>query len=82
MTSDRVFIDQNQYAKLIQEIPIERTEDPDRPQTNKEFKLYREATGKLNWLNEITRPDLFFDSFLLSFNNKDAKALKVKHIFL
>ena len=77
VTDEGIFIDQNEYTKAISEIPMDRAENPERPLTKDEFKLYRGATGKLIWLNEITRPDLSFDSLSLSYNNKSAK---VKHI--
>ena len=35
--------------------------------------MYRKATGKILWLNEQTRPDLSYDSLLLSYQNKSAK---------
>ena len=78
ITDDGILMDQNEYVNSINEIPIDKSEDPERPLTKQEFKLYRGATGKLIWLNEITRPDLSFDSLSLSFHNKDAK---VKHVF-
>ena len=77
VTSEGIYVSQNDYVKAIEEIEVDKNDDIERPLTKKEFKAYRGATGKLIWLNEITRPDISFDSLSLSFHNKDAK---VKHI--
>ena len=68
---------QDHYVNSIEEISIDKNEDPERPLNKTEFKAYRGVTGKLVWLNEATRPDLSFDSLCLSYHNKDAK---IKHI--
>ena len=77
VTSEGIYVSQNEYVNAIEEIDVDKNDDIERPLNKKEFKAYRGATGKLIWLNEITRPDISFDSLSLSFHNKDAK---VKHI--
>ena len=44
----------------------------DRPLTVQEFKEFRGAIGKLNWLQESTRPDLSYDTLSLSMKNRCA----------
>ena len=77
VTADCIYMRQDHYANSIEEIDIDKNEDPERPLNKKEFKAYRGITGKLVWLNEATRPDLSFDSLSLAYQNKDAK---IKHI--
>lgn len=73
VTPEGIFINQNEYANAIKEIPVDKNDNPERPLTKNEYKAYRGAIGKLIWLNEITRPDISYNSLTLSFNNKNAK---------
>ena len=77
VTNDGIIISQNDYVDSLEEIPNSETHDLDRQLSKEEFKLYRGAIGKLIWLNEQTRPDISFDSLLLSYHNRDAQ---VKHL--
>ena len=56
----------------MQEIRIENGKDNDRPLTVQEYKEFRGAIGKLNWLQESTRPDLSYDTLGLSMKNRSA----------
>ena len=73
VTPEGSYVSQNEYVNAIKEIEVDSYDDLERPLTKEEFKAYRGVTGKLIWLNEITRPDISFDSLSLSFHNKDAK---------
>ena len=59
---------------------IEDDSNPDRPLDRHEYKSFRGITGKLNWLQEITRPDLSFDSLQMSMKTRNATVSDVKKL--
>ena len=63
---NEIVLDQNDYAESIEEIDVDAKDDNKRPLTREEYKLFRGVTGKLNWLAEMTRPDLSYDCLNLS----------------
>ena len=65
------------YTDALEEIPWTKGDDPERSLNKEEFLSYRKVTGQLLWLNSQSRPDLSFDSLMMSTHNKDAK---VRHI--
>ena len=67
-----IIIDQLDYAESLEEIDINPKDDNKRPLTKDEYKKFRGITGKLNWLAEMTRPDLSYDCLDLSCHTKSA----------
>ena len=65
-------MNQKTYCDSLQEIKIENGKDNDRPLTRQEYKEFRGAIGKLNWLQESTRPDLSYNTLRLSMKNRNA----------
>jgi hypothetical protein len=74
---DGIYISQNDYTESMEEIQIDKDDDPERQLNRKEYTNFRKVIGQFIWLNEQTRPDLSFDTLSLSFNNKNAQ---VKHL--
>ena len=48
--------------------------------SKEKFKLFRGASGKLQWLAEMTRPDLAYDCLEMSSHGKDATKKDLKAI--
>ena len=71
-TSEGIEVNQRTYCDSLQEIKIENGRDNDRPLTVQEYKEFRGAIGKLNWLQESTRLDLSYDTLSLSMKNRSA----------
>ena len=67
-----IVIDQIDYAESMNEIEIDPKDENKRPLTKDEYKKFRGVTGKLNWLAEMTRPDLSYDCLDLSCHTKSA----------
>ena len=47
------------------EVNIQEPKEADRPLSKEEFKDYRGCIGKLNWLCEVSRPDVAFETLEL-----------------
>ena len=45
-----------------------------------EYKEFRGPIGKLNWLQESTRPDLSYDTLSLSMRNRSATVGDLKKV--
>ena len=71
-TEEGVEINQNSYCYSLREIKIGDGRSNDVPLTTQELKEFRRAIGKLNCLQESTRPDLSYDTLSLSMKNRDA----------
>ena len=65
-------IDQLDYAESIAEIEINPKDENKRELTKYGYKNLRGVTGKINWLAEMTRPDLSYDCLDLSCHTKSA----------
>ena len=72
LTERGIEINQAKYCESIQEIPVPDKKNTERELTLEEYKMFRGAIGKLNWLQESTRPDLSFDNLNMSMKNKNA----------
>ena len=68
------------YCKTLQEIEVPIKKDTKRPLNKKEYKDFRGAIGKLNWLQGQTRPDLSYDNLNMSMKAKNAKVHDVNKI--
>ena len=77
-TGDEIVLDQNDYVESLQEIDVDPKDDNKRALTKEEYKKFRGATGKLNWLAEMTRPDLSYDCLNLSCHTKSATIGDIK----
>ena len=67
-----ITVDQGQYCESLQEMHINDNKDKDRELSKDEYMQFRGLVGKLNWLQECTRPDLSFDSLMMSMKTKKA----------
>ena len=76
-TSAGIEINQQEYCNSIQEINIPDKRNTDRELNTEEYKAFRGAVGKLNWLQEATRPDLSFDTLNMSMKTKHATVADV-----
>ena len=75
-----ITIDQNQYCNSLAEMKTRETRENDRELTKQEYTEFRGITGKLNWLQECTRPDLSFDSLTMSMKTRRATISDVKKL--
>ena len=65
---DGIILDQLDYIQNIEPISLTRDRhlQKEDPCTNKEATMYRQLVGKLNWIANQSRPDIFFDVCQLS----------------
>ena len=76
--SNAIVIDQKDYVESLEEIEIDPKDDNKRSLNKEEYKKFRGVTGKLNWLSEMTRPDLSYDCLNLSCHTKNATVADMK----
>ena len=76
--SGDIILSQKPYRDTLEEIPVDKLDDNNKPLTAMEFKAYRAASGKLTWLSEQTRPDVSYDVVNLTGHNKDATVKNLK----
>ena len=67
-TSQTIYIDQDAYIQSLQPLKLTslQTENKDIPLTAEERKMLRSMSGKLLWVTSQTRPDVAFDSCMVS----------------
>ena len=75
-----IVINQDAYRDGLEASDVDVKDDPSRSLTKKEYKEFRGAAGKLNWLSAMPRPDLAYESVEHSGHNKDAKVRDLKSI--
>jgi hypothetical protein len=75
-----IIIGQEAYKNSLDYVPIVDDDDVDKSLTKDEFKSFRGASGKLQWLAEMTRPDLSYDCLEMSSHGKDATKKDLKAI--
>ena len=63
---------QNEYRNSLKEIQIVDKENPNRELNADEYKQFHGMVGKIQWLNEGTRPDLAFNTLTMSMKTKKA----------
>ena len=71
-TEEGIEINQAKFCESISQIPVNNKRETERPLDKNEYKLFRGAIGKINWLQGSTRPDLSYDNLALSMKNKSA----------
>ena len=79
-TEDGIEMNQDNFCNSIEEIKINDKKNTDRDLTREEYAQFRGAVGKLNWLQESTRPDLSFDNLLMSMKSRNAKVSDVNKL--
>ena len=67
-TSGGIYIDQHDYVDEIGHVVIDqgRVLQKDPPLNKKEVKRLKGASGKLLWVSSNTRPDIAYDSCVIS----------------
>ena len=70
--ANSISISQKDYKESLNEMEIPKDVDPEDEITKEEYKGFRGLVGKLSWLQGQTRPDLAFDSLLLSMKTRNA----------
>ena len=76
-----IIIGQEAYKDALTQVSIaDENENVDKLLTKDEFKSFRGASGKLQWLAEMTRPDLTYDCLEMSSHGKDATKKELKAI--
>jgi len=72
---DGLTIDQNQYIAGLDMIPINKKRASEKKEAldGKEKKEYRALVGQLNWVSTHTRPDIAFETCVLSSAFQEAK---------
>ena len=75
-----ITIDQNQYCSSLSEISVRDNKEKERELSREEYMQFRGLIGKLNWLQECTRPDISFDSLMMSMKTKKATVADVNKI--
>ena len=75
-------IHQSSYAESINTIPLckEQSTNPHRQLNENEKHELRSALGQLNWLSNISRPEISFQVSFLSSNISGATINDIKHI--
>ena len=66
-----ISISQKDYKESLKEMEIPKDVDPEDEITKEDYKGFRGLVGKLSWLQGQTRPDLAFDSLLLSMKTRN-----------
>ena len=70
-----------EYSNSLQNITeIWKMEDRNDPLTKEEMKLYRKMMGKIAWLANSTRPDLFYQALQMSKKNQGATISDLRDI--
>ena len=71
---DGLTIDQNQYIASLKPIPISKSRMLEKKErlVESEKKAYRSLVGQLNWIATHTRPDVAFETCVLSISFYDA----------
>ena len=77
-----ITVNQSTYTDSISVIPLDpdRLKDPQKRLNDDEVKLLRSALGQLNWIANMTRPDISFTVSKVSAHIKDAAVSHVKEI--
>ena len=75
-----IVISQEAYKDSLEYVPVEEEGETEKMLSKEEFKLFRGASGKLQWLAEMTRPDLAYDCLEMSSHGKDATKKDLKAI--
>ena len=77
--SKAISINQNQF---ISDLPIHSysKQDANKVLNKNENNLIRKSTGQLNWISSQTRPDLSYDSFIMSTCLNNAKSEDAKYV--
>ena len=71
-----ISISQSHYTTKIPDIPY-TSGDPTRMLTQDEYDMFRTGLGKLSWLSTCTRPDIAYDTNILS---QQQHSPQVKHL--
>ena len=72
-----IFIGQEIYKTSLELIDVLEGDD-EKSLTKEEFRQFRGASGKLQWMAEMTRPDLSYDCLDMSCHGKDATETDLK----
>ena len=59
---------------------IKQVDDINDVLNKEEMKLYQKMTGKIAWLANSTKPDLFYQALKMSRNNKEATISDLRDI--
>ena len=72
-------IDQNQYITGLDKIPINKKRASEKKEAldDKEKKEYRALVGQLNWVSRHTRPDIEFETCVLSSEFHEVKKWQI-----
>ena len=75
-----ITLDQSSYVSSISTIPLslERLKDPLQVLNKDETTSLRSALGQLNWLSNMTRPDISYSVSRISGHIKQAKIMHIK----
>ena len=79
-TEEGIEVSQRAYCEALEEMKIPDKKNTERELTKDEYKKFRGAVGKLNWLQEATRPDLSFDNLNMSMKTKNATVADVNKL--
>ena len=79
-TENGIVVKQNDYRDSLEEVQIDNNDDPNRELNLKEYKQFRGAVGKLQWLSEGTRPDLAYDTLSMSMKTKHATVADMRKL--
>ena len=77
-----IILDQSTYTSSIVPIPMtaERLKDPQQTLTKDETTSLRSALGQLNWLANMTRPDISYTVSRISGHIKNATVADIKEV--
>ena len=77
-----ITLDQSSYVNSIPTIPLtaERSKDPTQPLNHEETTSLRSALGQLNWLSNMTRPDISYTVSRVSGHVKQATIADIKEV--
>ena len=79
-TEDFIEANQNEYRNSLEIIKVEDKSDEERELTLAEYKQFRGMIGKLNWLQEQTRPDIAHETLLMSMKSRKAKVSDINKL--
>ena len=79
-TEEGIIMKQNDHRNELEEIKIENNKEPDRELNLDELAKFRGKVARIQRLSEGTRPDLAYDTLLMSMKAKNATVADMKKL--
>jgi len=77
---EEIKLNQRKFIRKLEEDRYDRKGNAEEDLKEEEMTTYRSGVGKLNWLVQQTRPDIAFETSILSTKNKQVKYKDLKKL--